>query len=154
MLQAFSVQDTELLNQWTGSQDALFQFSGTTWQYPLTEEMLSTYMTEHHHRLLYLYMADGIAKGFGELITKEDNSPRLSRLLIAPEYRGQGHGKKMMLELEALCDSDIIHLFVLESNVRARHCYESSGYEYAEYEKFSLEHNEIKFPVLKMSKVL
>ena len=153
MLQAFSFQDTELLNQWTGSQDALFQFSGTTWQYPLTEEMLSTYMTENHYRLLSVADSSDFTSD-GELITKEDNSPRLSRLLIAPEFRGQGHGKKMMLELEALCDSDIIHLFVLESNVSARHCYESSGYEYAEYENFSLEHNEIKHPVLKMSKVL
>ncbi|MFM6983372.1 MAG: GNAT family N-acetyltransferase [Chitinophagaceae bacterium] len=154
MLRAFSIQDTELLNQWAGSQDELFQFSGTTWQYPLSEEMLSQYMAKYPNRYMYLYEVSGSLIGFGELITQEDNSPRLSRLLIAPMYRGQGHGKKLVSELETLCDADHISLFVLENNARARKCYESCGYTYTDYEKFSLEHNQEQHPVLKMSKAL
>jgi ribosomal protein S18 acetylase RimI-like enzyme len=75
-------------------------------------------------------------------------------LIIAPEYRGKGHGRQMMQEIESKCEADSILLFVLENNSRARSSYEKSGYEYVEMEPFSMEFNNEPYPVLKMRKTL
>jgi ribosomal protein S18 acetylase RimI-like enzyme len=154
MLRAFEISDTHLLNEWTGNAYDLFQFSVPLWSYPLAEIELDVYVSEYPNRQLFIYEAEGKAIGFGELIEGEKDAPRLSRLIIAPAYRGQGHGRQMMQEIESKCEADSILLFVLENNSMARSSYEKSGYEYVDMEPFSMEFNNEPYPVLKMRKTL
>ena len=153
-LRPFNISDTNLLNEWTGNAYNLFQFSGSFWSYPLSEIELDFYQLAYPNRLLFIYEAEGKAIGFGELIEGEKDAPRLSRLIIAPAYRGQGYGRQMMQAIESKCHAESILLFVLENNTRARRSYENSGYVYVEQEPFSMEFNDEQYPVLKMRKTL
>lgn len=149
-LRPFNIQDTDLLNAWTGHQDEVFRFSGTSWEYPLTEAFLEAYQGTYPGRTQYILEAEDKAIGFGEIIQGEDNSPRLSRLLIAPAQRGKGYGKALVRALMAKIDHPIVYLFVLEENQVARQCYEAYGFETIENPPFSMSYAGKQYPVLKM----
>ncbi len=149
-LRPFNIEDTHLLNAWTGHQDELFKFSGTSWDYPLTEEFLEAYQGAYPGRTQYILESAGQALGFGEMIEDEDNSPRLSRLLIAPEQRGKGCGKELVVQLLQTIQAAAVYLFVLEDNAVARQCYETCGFEYVDHPPFSMRYKDQQYPVIKM----
>lgn len=149
-LRPFNIEDTHLLNAWTGHQDELFKFSGTSWDYPLTEAFLDAYQGAYPGRTQYILESNDEALGFGEIIEGEDNSPRLSRLLIAPEQRGKGYGKVLVVQLLQTIEATEVYLFVLADNAVARQCYEKCGFEYVDHSPFSMSYKEQKYPVLKM----
>jgi len=50
-------------------------------------------------------------------------------LAVHPEYRGKGHGKKLIEELVRIMDAGIIELQVRRSNTEALKFYQSVGFE-------------------------
>ncbi len=158
MLRPFTIDDAKHLTSWVRNAEELFQFSGPTWSFPLEQKVLEDYLNKHNTRYLFIFEHDSIPYGFGELITNEDNSPRLSRLIISPEYRGKGLGAQMIAEIEEKCiqltHSNDISLFVLSNNDHAIKCYKNCGFDFVEYQTFSLTFEGIEYPVLKMAKPL
>ncbi len=151
ILRPFKPDDTELLNAWTGHQDELFRFSGTSWDYPLSEEFLEAYQGAYPGRSQYILETEDQALGFGEIIQGEDNSPRLSRLIIAPELSGKGYGRQLVKQLLQTINDKEVCLFVLEENQVARQCYEACGFRYSDDPSFLMNYGDRQYPVIKMT---
>lgn len=145
MLKPFSMDFYPLLEHWITGKDILFQYSGTYFSYPITGEQITVYMMKHPERKLYLgFTDDDIPYAFGEIIPKEENPPRLARLLIGdPALRGKGLGETFVRELvgEAYrqLQTTVIDLFVLENNLPAIRCYRKVGFDFLPEGDFTLE---------------
>jgi GNAT superfamily N-acetyltransferase len=76
---------------------------------------------------------DGRLLAYGELwIDPQEDEVELARLVVAPEVRGQGLGKRLV---RALCDKAVatgLHQLIIRvraGNDIALHCYRSSGFQ-------------------------
>jgi [ribosomal protein S18]-alanine N-acetyltransferase len=80
----------------------------------------------------HLLVADGILLGYGELwFDAEENEVELARIIIAPDVRGQGHGRTLVLGLlqkaaEAGYPGAILR--VHPHNIAALRCYQGAGF--------------------------
>ncbi len=74
--------------------------------------------------------------GFGQYYRNRGRC-RLARLVVAPAVRGQGVGRRMILELIRIGLADVgateCSLVVLRDNLSAIQCYRSLGFADAEY---------------------
>lgn len=144
MLKPFSMDFYPLLEQWITGKDILFQYSGTYFSYPITREQITGYMMKHPERKLYLgFTDDDVPYAFGEIIPREENPPRLARLLIGdPALRGKGLGESFVRELireaQDHLHAGIIDLFVLEDNLSAIRCYQKVGFDFLHEGDFTL----------------
>lgn len=73
--------------------------------------------------------------GYGEVWEdREEHEAELARLVIAPQYRGRGHGRAMTRALAEEAHRrgfDGVWLRVVAENVAARRAYEAAGFERA-----------------------
>src|SRR5690606_25617144 len=129
-------------------------FAADTWQYPVTEASVIDYVSRHKSRHQYIFEHNGISAGFCELILKDTDTPRLSRIILGSAFRGRGWGKKMIAEMLDKCREisqlKKVYLYVIESNEVARKCYESCGFTYENEDKFVLHFESEHYPILKM----
>ncbi len=124
----------DFLSRWITSPDLLFQFAGTEFSYPITEEALA----------------------FGEIIPQENQIPRIGRLLIGnPADRGKGYGTAFIHLLLAECKEHFqtrtVELFVLEDNLPAISCYQKIGFQFLPAQTWEVSHNQQNFLLLKMA---
>jgi len=156
MLKRFSSSDFPLLESWVIDADLLLQFSGTDFNYPLTEKQLSDYQLVHPDRKMYIgYSQNEIPFAFGEIIPQEGGQPRLGRILIGdPRQRGQGFGKyfiRMMVEeCRRLYACSQVELFVWDKNQQAIKCYKSVGFEYLPEKQNCVVHEDVRYDIYKM----
>ncbi len=147
----------DFLSRWITSPDLLFQFAGTEFSYPITEEQLACYQQRKPDR--YFYIGLGAAKealAFGEIIPQENQIPRIGRLLIGnPADRGKGYGTTFIRLLLAECkkkfQTETVELFVLEDNSPAISCYQKIGFQFLPGQTWGLSHNQQNFLLLKMA---
>lgn len=138
MIRPYTDSDFDLLTQWIPDADALFQFSGPGWHFPLTREQMYAYQAKKHIsglRQFYVgYHEQGLSYAFGEIINGDAHSPRLGRILLDPAQRGKGLGEQFMRDLVNECIQRIqpphIYLFVLDGNTNAIRCYEKIGFRF------------------------
>lgn len=155
MLQPFTVQHFPLLEKWITDKDILFQYSGTYFQFPVTLKQLADYRKKHPERRFYIGYLANVPYAFGELIPKNDEPPRLARLLIGdPTLRGKGLGeifvRELITEAKTLFNPPDIDLFVLKGNDQAIRCYQKVGFQFLENEGFTLEFEGQQHQVRKM----
>lgn len=156
MITSYTDSDFHLLQSWITDADLMFQFAGTSWQFPLTKEQFDTYRTAYTYRYFYIgYTNDNQPFACGEIIINETNSPRLGRLLIGdPQMRGKGFGQSFIRELIDECikltSTKEIFLFVFENNISAIKCYEKLGFRFTNDFEFRLNYKGEEFKVLKM----
>lgn len=156
MLKPFSLEYYPLLEGWVTDKEILFQYSGTYFSYPITKVQITRYLENHPDRKLYIgFTDDDVPYAFGEIIPKEDNPPRLARILVGdPAQRGKGLGEKFVRELireaEVQLQARIIDLFVLEDNQSAIRCYQKVGFRFLADEGFTLEFEGRQYPLKKM----
>jgi len=147
----------DFLSRWITSPDLLFQFAGTEFSYPITEEQLACYQQRKPDR--YFYIGLGAAKealAFGEIIPQENQIPRIGRLLIGnPADRGKGYGTAFIHLLLAECKEHFqtrtVELFVLEDNLPAISCYQKIGFQFLPAQTWEVSHNQQNFLLLKMA---
>ncbi len=156
MLKPYENADFHLLQKWITDADLMFQFAGTTWQFPLTQEALDAFAMANPNRFAYIGLDDeNEPYAYGEFITGGENTPRLGRLLVGESNkRGKGFGQKFIAELIDECvkltATKEIFLFVFESNIPAIKCYEKLGFRFTEDAAFRLNYKGEEFKVLKM----
>jgi RimJ/RimL family protein N-acetyltransferase len=125
-----------VLESWIPDKEVLLQYSGTHFNYPLTETQMNAYLHDFPDRKLYMALIDSsTAFAFGEIIPQDKHSVRLARLIIGnPVMRGQGLGLAFVHALiaEAMKVPEIttIELFVISSNLPAIHCYRKAGFDF------------------------
>ncbi len=132
-LQKLEQKDFPVFKSWIKNKNELFQFAGPMFQFPITDEQLSTYTTDPR-RIVYKVMSlvSGEMIGNAEL-NFENAQPRLSRILIGDAAnRNKGVGKKIVAKmLEKLFLERDFHnadLNVFDWNKGAIRCYESIGF--------------------------
>ena len=156
-LATYSSAYFDFLNCWITDADLLFQFAGTTFSYPITENQLTDYQTENPERCFYIGLnAENEAVAFGEIIPQENNIPRLGRLLIGnPADRGKGFGASfihlLLVKCQALFQTKTVELFVLEDNFLAIKCYQKIGFQFLPDQTWGMSHQQQNFVLLKMA---
>lgn len=152
--------DFHLLEKWVTSPELLFQFSGTDFSYPITEQQILNYQLLHPDRSFYIgYSQNDIPFAFGEIIPQENGAPRLGRILIGESrLRGLGFGKyftKMLVgECKRIYDCTRVELLVWDKNQMAIKCYKSVGFEYIAEKHNSLVHDGVSYNIHKMIRTL
>ena len=131
----FQKSHFETLINWVKDEEAMLNFAGIGFQFPLTEQQLINYIKEYPLRLLFLGLDEKLNPvAYGEVIPQENYSARLGHLIIGEsESRGQGFGKKLieLLNAEAKKHFQInrMDLFLLEGNQPAHNCYSKYGFQ-------------------------
>lgn len=110
------------------------------YDYPPDLSQMTKSLETRKNMKLFRIETDGRIIGFGELdgIGEEGPCATLSRLFIAPEFRGKGRGKEAVKKFleeafelkEPLVEG--VKLIVYQKNVRAKHCYEACGFQVTE----------------------
>jgi RimJ/RimL family protein N-acetyltransferase len=134
-LEKFTEQDFERLINWIDSQEALVQFSGPIFKFPLTKEQLNEYLySENIISFKVKNLETNEIIGHSEIYKSENNEVKLCRILIGNENeRGKGFGKKIINELVKYSFEKLnakkIELNVYDWNKYAIECYEKTGFE-------------------------
>lgn len=154
-LKPFNDSHFPVLKEWITGGDMLFQFAGTEFKYPITNEQVFNYRITHTDRPWYIAYRDDGPVAFGELIPQEGDVPRLARLLIGePAERGKGLGvvfiKALIGECRRLYNSPAIELYVWDGNLPAIRCYEKCGFSFLSRESLSITYNAKAYLIRKM----
>ena len=132
-LEKFTKSDYAQLISWVDSEEALMQFAGPAFTFPLTADQLDQSLNDVNRYAFKVIDEDTCAViGFAELYLTEQ-SVYLGRILIGDEkLRGHGKGKKIIAQLLAYAftnfDKTKAELNVFERNIGAIKCYESAGF--------------------------
>jgi RimJ/RimL family protein N-acetyltransferase len=139
LLRPFQRSDFARLIEWAESPEFLFQWAGPLFTYPLDTAQLERYWLTATGtpptRRIYTALAGegGPAVGHIELsnIDRRHRSATLSRVLIGPQWRGQGLGQQMVTRLLAIGFEELhlhrMDLYVFDFNHAAVACYERAG---------------------------
>jgi len=132
-LKPFTEHDFEIFKSWIDSEEALFQFAGSIFSYPLTNDQLRHYikMTDKKPLKIILNSTKQII-GHCELNFENGNN-RLSRILIGNKnLRGKRIGDEVVRKMANLLfeNSKIneVDLNVFDWNKGAIKCYENVGF--------------------------
>ena len=132
-LRQFDAGDYELLISWVDSKDALMQFAGPGFTFPLTKEQLDKSLSDPNRFAFAVMDANSnIAIGYAEVYLTVQ-SAYLGRILIGDkELRVQGRGKEivtLILDFVFLkTDKWLAELNVFDWNETAIRCYERVGF--------------------------
>lgn len=136
-LQPFTDEDIDRLIGWFPSPEALFVWTATTFEYPLTREQMKRCVDESRargDRQFFKAVADGEVFGHVELgaIDHRNNSLRIGRVVIDPARRGRGLGAGMMRAAVEKSFRELgmhrVELWVLDDNRNAIAAYERVGF--------------------------
>lgn len=141
LLRYFAESDFARLRSWGGTPDSLKQWAGPSLTNPMDDEQLRKYIENANHPaespiLIYsaVHRATGQVAGHVSLagINLEDRQGRIARLVVAPEFRGQGIGRRMLLEVLRIGFAGLglhrLSLGVFDFNLGARKLYEDLGF--------------------------
>ena len=132
-LEPFDKHHYDDLISWVETEEALMQFAGPLFKFPLTPEQLDESLSDKN-RIAFRLGDSETNKGIGHAeIYLQENSIKLGRILIGDiAYRGRGLCPKIMkLLLDyafANLDKDLIELNVFDWNQGAIKCYEKVGF--------------------------
>ena len=135
-LRKASSSDIEALLQWFPTFDDVNVWGGPSFRYPFTRDSFfaDLYWGEMASFCLFDPANDFVA--FGQVYDRDERI-HLARLVVAPEMRGQGSGKRLVeMLMEAgreVYPRDEVSLFVFRANTPAYECYKSLGFEIQPY---------------------
>ncbi|RYY06998.1 MAG: N-acetyltransferase [Sphingobacteriaceae bacterium] len=145
------------LSKWITSPALLFQFAGTEFSYPITENQITDYQQRNPDRGFYIGLnAVNEPIAFGEIIPQETHIPRIGRLLIGnPADRGKGYGTSFIHLLLEECQKNFqtktVELFVLEDNLLAIKCYQKIGFQFLPNQIWEVNHQQQNYVLHKMA---
>lgn len=129
----FADTDFEKLISWVESEEAMFQFAGSIFSFPLTQNQLQIYL-EDDNRFVYkvVLSSTNMTIGHGEIYL-EKNTAVLCRIIIGEQaYRGFGIGLRIVNKLLKIafiqCKAERAELNVFNWNTAAIRCYQKAGF--------------------------
>ncbi len=133
-------------------QEMLFQTAATTVPFPIAQESFERYILQVQCAPYVLKLGEEII-AYGDIIHEPDKEQRLCRLIVGSKHRGQGYGKALVNALiKAAQEKDPslpIFLYVIESNTRAKRCYEACGFKATDIQ-FDLQNGNTYHPTIQM----
>lgn len=154
-LEKFSESDFDRLINWIDSKEALVQFAGPIFQFPITKVQLRAYV-EMKDKEPYKVILNENDEVIGHCeINLGNQFPRLSRILIGAENnRGKGIGraivKEMVLKIQDKFPGKPIDLNVFAWNTGAIRCYEKAGFTIIDENTDILEYEGLNWTRLNM----
>jgi RimJ/RimL family protein N-acetyltransferase len=136
-LRPFELQDYPRLLGAIDSLQALVQWAGPFFRFPLDEGQLESYRISgigrtSTRRISTACDSDGRPVGHIELNDIDGHSARLCRVLIDPPFRGRGYGRAMVRQALRTGFDELglkrIDLSVYDYNTAAIRCYELEGF--------------------------
>jgi len=133
VLRKLEQNDFDTFKSWIKSKDELFQFAGSIFNFPVTDEQLLKYISDER-RIAYKVILLETKEIIGNAELNFENSlPRLSRILIASmQNRNKGLGKqivnKMLEKLFFEYEFQEADLNVFDWNKAGIKCYENVGF--------------------------
>lgn len=138
-LSYFTQDNFSQLIEWMPDAKFAFMWSGLSFVYPLTDAQLATYIKEANkpNALKYVFKAIDTATNqvVGHIsitIDAKNNCARIGKVFIAPNTRGKGYGKNLMIAILTFIFEELkLHkasLGVFDFNRAAYQCYLSMGF--------------------------
>ncbi len=132
----FRSTDTPALTSWATSADALLQWVGPHFNFPLDEEQLRDYAEsagENRHLISGVCRDTGSVVAHAELnLLRDHDLGQIRRVAVAPEMRGKGIGLALMRWVVELAFAELnlnrLELVVFSFNEAARNCYRAAGF--------------------------
>ena len=155
-LQPFTEKDFNTFKSWIHNEEQLFQFAGTIFSYPVTNEQLSIYIkTKDKKPYKVVLKSTNETIGHCELNCENQNH-RLSRILIGQkEMRGKKIGEQIVRKMVSLffLDNQVneVDLNVFEWNKEAIKCYKKVGFQINTNNTIMVTVNDQQWPLLNMS---
>jgi RimJ/RimL family protein N-acetyltransferase len=135
ILRPFVASDGGRLLKWIDSPDALLQWAGPLFHWPLDRKQLEDYArTASDKRLIFTALDEtGAAVGHAELnLERAHGLGQVSRVLVSPTSRGRGVCAAMMSALVHMGFAELglhrLQLYVYDFNAAAIACYERFGF--------------------------
>ena len=132
-LSPFLQKDFKKLISWVESEEAMVQFAGTYFQFPLTEAQLDHYLKDKN-RFVYkvVHTITNTVIGHAEIFFNYPTAI-LCRIIIGEkQYRGQGIGQQIVNSLLEISFNQLraekALLNVFEWNIAAIKCYQKVGF--------------------------
>ena len=123
--------DVDVIAQWPRSMEEVRWWAGESMGWPVTPEAIGAWAREADDRA-FILGHDGLAAAYGELwLNREENEVELARLIVRPELRGLGVGRRLVSALVGEARSagfSNIFLRVVAQNHAARACYTGAGF--------------------------
>ena len=139
-LEYFGKTDFAQLMGWVNSEEALMNWSGSLFSFPLTQESMDWYIEDVNDAAnsdVFIYkvveVETGIIVGHISLggISKKNRSGRISRVLVDPAYQGKGYCSQMVKAVLKIAFEDLqlhrVCLGVYDFNEAAIRCYQKAG---------------------------
>lgn len=132
-LEIFTAADFDRFISWIDNEEALVQFAGPLFTYPLTHGQLTAYLEQTQKKPFKIRLLEtGEVIGHCEL-NFEKEMPRLSRILIGDKnMRNKGLGKQVVKEmvnrLFSTTEHTAVDLNVFDWNHNAIACYTQLGF--------------------------
>lgn len=133
-IEPFEADDFNRLIAWIESEEALIQFAGPLFTFPLTAWQLDSYLLDPDRKpFKVISLNETKVIGHAELHFADDNIVKLCRILIGDKnYRGKGYCVQIVNELLkfAFNISTVrkADLNVYDWNISAIKCYEKAGF--------------------------
>lgn len=139
-LEYFTKDDFIQLIDWIKDEEALMNWSGSLFSFPLTTESMEWYIEDVNDiassdAFIYKAIETTTGKVVGHIslggISKKNKAGRISRVLVAPEYQGKGYCCQMIKAILKIGFEDLqlhrICLGVYDFNKAAIRCYQKAG---------------------------
>ncbi len=145
ILRDYRKEDSPIIATWLRTEEELYKWSADRFnKYPLEENDIEENYAPQllTGRFFPLTAVDEEGNVIGHFIIRyprddDDSSVRFGFVILAPEHRGKGFGKEMLLlgieYVKETLGAKRIDLGVFENNESAKHCYEAVGFK--EYNK-------------------
>jgi len=134
-LKPFTEADFYLLISWIKTEEALMQFAGVNFSFPLTADQLAANI-ENKKITAYKAVHQPANKtiGHGEIYITDEGEAILGKIMIGEEaLRGNGFGGEIVKQLVHIAFTQLnvkkVLLYVFDWNVSAIKCYQNAGFE-------------------------
>jgi len=130
----FTEDDFETFKSWIKNEEELFQFAGSLFTFPITNQQLLSYIKNENLKPFKVILSKTNATiGHCELNFKNGNN-RLSRILIGKKnLRGKKIGEKIVIKMCDILFEDIsileVDLNVFDWNKSAIKCYKNASFK-------------------------
>jgi|GEM_PF-2592470 len=135
IIEPFSTINIAHLMRWVQTERELLQWAGPTFPWPLSETFLLTHFsTNQQQRLTYQAMTTdtNCFLGMFEINLQDNETGKLSRIITAPNLRGNGIGQIMLAKgishIFRAYPLEKIELVVFSFNQAAIKCYQNLGF--------------------------
>jgi len=131
-LRSATPNDLQTILAWVESPDQLKLWGGPFLTFPPNIEKTWHEIEATHQNTFTLLSSSGCIVGFGQTLSREPNAIHLGRIIVSPEFRGQGMGRLLCDNLIQICIQRFhpskLTLNVNQSNIPAVSLYKARGF--------------------------